>query len=851
MKRNLLGIIIGIISFGFANAQEFVVDGLRYYSISKSEASFVGIDDTTLFANETSLVIPNSVKPDIKTISIVSIRDNALSGFDQFEEITLPSNLTSIGDSAFKNCTKLKTISFPSVLSYIGSGAFKGCSGLEKFDLSSTSISQIKTETFYGCSSLDSLFIPKKISYLYDSAFAYCGIRYLELEYCYRTIYSGVFAGCKNLETVVFPENTPSLGDGTFADCSGLKRFHIPESVSTITAGLFKNCSSLDSLEIHSKVYTIRTDAFDGCENLKTIFNKSSLNLVIGATTNGKVAYYAEKIISADFVIDGIGYKLISVNGESKAEVCDGGSEFVGDIVIPDSVTFNGKTYDVYSIGSDAFANATKLVSVKLPNTVKVINTGAFKNSSLEEIDLGESLKNIYAYAFQGCKNLTSITLPTSLENIAGISFYECDSLKKVINHSYLELTQGGTSYGEVAKNAEVLINTHFIILDDLKYCVISENAVELRSVTSKETTITVPDKVTIADVTYNVEKIASSAFKGKTYLTSITLPSTLETIGSEAFSGCSKLDSLTIPSKVKTIETKAFFNCSKLQNIVNLSELEIHAGSEDNGYVAYYTKIVSGNKYLFVLQDDNNIKIPFYEIDSIGVSKEDVASAKFMESFVNASYNKCPDNLSDAAYFYIWCKNQTIKLKADGTTALFADDYKANIITAGQEEVTVDGYDYVDLGLPSGIKWATVNYGASCPVGAGEFLLYETVLSLNEDSYTVPDNDDVTELIDNCRWILFSYDRFDNGYYMVIGPNGNHIILPTTGDYTDYDGNGNFMLSGTNQGLYWSIYDKNNKCASAKWQAYDYSKDKWFSCYNSSSPDDNSKRPVRFILKK
>lgn len=35
----------------------------------------------------------------------------------------------------------------------------------------------------------------------------------------------------------------------------------------------------------------------------------------------------------------------------------------------------------------------------------------------------------------------------------------------------------------------------------------------------------------------------------------------------------------------------------------------------------------------------------------------------------------------------------------------------------------TVDGYEYVDLGLPSGLKWATTNIGAKVPVEYGEYL--------------------------------------------------------------------------------------------------------------------------------
>lgn len=849
MEKRFIGIICCLISFSLANAQISVVDGLRFYAYSLSQASFAGIEDTALYSSSTSLVIPNIVKIDGSTRTVDKIKENALSGFDNFEEITLPNSVSSIGYKAFENCSKLKRISIPNELYSLDSEAFMGCSGLEKIDLSNTSVMQIPDRCFYGCSSLDSLFIHKNIMSIYDSAFAYCGIRYLEIESSRTYLNKGVFAECKKLETIILPEQMSDLGTGTFSGCSALEKFHLPENLSTINEELFKNCTSLDSLVLHSNIKTIYSDAFDGCENLKTIFNKTSLALTKGATEYGKVAYYANKIISADFEIDGIGYKLITVNKIKKAEVCSNISDYTGDIEIPSTVTFENTIYDVYSIGCEAFSNTTNLSSIKLPNTVKEIKQNAFKYSSIKEISLGDSLKTIGDQAFSNCYNLTSISIPSTMTNIGTSAFMGCEKLKTVTNDSYLELTKGGSTYGYVAKYAEVLTNNKFTIFENLKFYVTSKSTAELKGVIEKKAEITIPEKVTIGNVTYTVNKIASAAFKGHSNLTSVTLPSTLDTIGSEAFMNCTKLNNLTIPSNLKAIESNAFYKCTKLQNITNHSNLDIKAGSEDFGYVAYYTNIISGNKYLFIFQHENKLKIKVSEIDSIGISKSDIPSAKFMESFVNADYDKCPDNLHDNAYFYVWCKDQTIKLKTDGVTTLFANDYKENFITVDQETETVNGYDYVDLGLPSGTKWATVNHEASCPVGVGSFFLYNEILYLNDYQYTVPDHDDVRELILNCRWVLYSYDKFQTGYFMVIGPNGNHIILPTTGDYVDYDKTGDFILSGINLGFYWSIYDPTNKCPSAKWQAYEYD-ETWTTCYGSE-PDDYTKRPVRFILKK
>lgn len=51
-----------------------------------------------------------------------------------------------------------------------------------------------------------------------------------------------------------------------------------------------------------------------------------------------------------------------------------------GDLVIPDSVTYNGTTYAVCIIFNLAFAGCTGLTSVTLPRPITHVNSGAFRN---------------------------------------------------------------------------------------------------------------------------------------------------------------------------------------------------------------------------------------------------------------------------------------------------------------------------------------------------------------------------------------------------------------------------------------------------------------------------------------
>ena len=148
------------------------------------------------------------------------------------------------------------------------------------------------------------------------------------------------------------------------------------------------------------------------------------------------------------------------------------------------------------------------------------------------------------------------------------------------------------------------------------------------------------------------------------------------------------------------------------------------------------------------------------------------------------------------------------------------------------------NGHEYVDLGLPSGLKWATCNVGASCPEDYGGFYAWgetetkesyststshtfgyaysqlleqgvvdeEYNLTPAHDAATVnwggdwrmPTKEEQEELLNNCNWTWTTRNGV-NGY-VVTGTNGNQIFLPFAG----YHGSSNVISLGEN-GCYWS----------------------------------------------
>ena len=102
-------------------------------------------------------------------------------------------------------------------------------------------------------------------------------------------------------------------------------------------------------------------------------------------------------------------------------------SDYKGAVVIPSSVTYNGKTYTVTSIGRQAFESCGGLTSITIPNSVTSIGEIAFSGcSSLTSVNIPNSVTSIGYLAFAYCRGLTSITIPERMTSIGDGAFGEC-----------------------------------------------------------------------------------------------------------------------------------------------------------------------------------------------------------------------------------------------------------------------------------------------------------------------------------------------------------------------------------------------------------------------------------------
>lgn len=85
-----------------------------------------------------------------------------------------------------------------------------------------------------------------------------------------------------------------------------------------------------------------------------------------------------QQAFSYDFEVNGIYYGYDS-NNQTAYVTYNYSQKYTGDVKIPTSISYNGKTIKVTAIGERAFLNCTELTSIIIPNTIKEIREYAFE----------------------------------------------------------------------------------------------------------------------------------------------------------------------------------------------------------------------------------------------------------------------------------------------------------------------------------------------------------------------------------------------------------------------------------------------------------------------------------------
>lgn len=536
------------------------------------------------------IIIPSQVENLGKIYMVTSIRDHAFDGGNFSDgssyncsgitSVTIPSTVTSIGISAFRACTGMTSIHIPSSITNIGESAFQSCFSMTSISLPN-SITMIGNNAFGDCDNLDTVFFLGSIS-------QWCNIEF-------SGFYSNPIAQTHNLY----------FGNELVTNAN------IPDNISQVRSYAFCNANCLTSLTIPYTIYSIGYSAFCNCNNLAQIISQNptppvlnsysflsvskdipvyipigSISAYQNATGWNEFTNFVEVVIDFSSICPSghtLYYKVTDVvnhyvevvyPGNSSSAPLAGFDQPIGNMVIPETVEYQGVTYTVKGVGSQAFYGCTGLTQVTISTNINYINTKAFWNCpnletvnynaincdmmytrtgsgtssspyvyysvfssdasggapALARVTIGNSVQRIPNYAFKDAENIYQrLVIPASVNEIGNYAFYNCNSMVQMIIQ------------GE------------------------------------------------------GLQTIGNYAFYGCSALqTAMNLPNSVITIGDYAFTGCTHVPSLTIGEGVTSIGQQAFWNCPLMVtvnfNAVNCTTMHTRTGSgtSSSPYVYY-----------------------------------------------------------------------------------------------------------------------------------------------------------------------------------------------------------------------------------------------------------------------
>ena len=230
----------------------------------------------------------------------------------------------------------------------------------------------------------------------------------------------------------------------------------------------------------------------------------------ITVTSNIRLWAVFERKPRYDFMVDGIAYNII--NGSEVEVTSKSPYMYSGDISIPSSVQYGGKSYVVTTIGDSAFYSCFDLTSIVLPNSVTTIEDRAFVGCKFTSFTIPNSVTSIGEYALNFYYNLVSLNIPSDLDISNSGLFYEGDGF-------VYELKNGKS----------------------VEFCAMLNDEI-------KE--FEIPTIISAYGNTFTVSSIGYQAFGHLDKITSIIIPSSVTVIEGGAFCGDVNLTAITCMAK-------------------------------------------------------------------------------------------------------------------------------------------------------------------------------------------------------------------------------------------------------------------------------------------------------------
>ena len=555
---------------------------------------------------------------------------------DDWTDINIHSTTKVIMKNAFENCKVgalgIYTLTEPTSL-IIEEDAFNGAqintlwydSSASDwamylfFKNSASNPIQYSTEVFFSNNRLSGPLNLNSATTINALAFYNCKlITSVQLRNTLTHVGAGAFAGCDNLEKVVYTggsnwcdiifDNETSnplyyakrMFDGTSDSANEITTITL--NATHISNYAFINWEGLRDVTVSSNVATVGSHVFDGCSNL--ILNQDGQGLYIGTDT---------KI-------------LVSLRSDS-TELCENNYVWVCDNVKNTATTnityFLDTNHKILANAGSDFSNLngvefiltgsfqnlpTTLGDIELyvPSTVKSINSNAFSGcTSLKNISFDEnsSLISIGNYAFSGCTALESISLPNSVNFCGEGCFTNCTSLQNINFGGSLDYIPSYCCYNCTALS-QLTIAQHSNLIIGCKAFYNCQKITDFNY------------EISLTQTTGQIE-VQENAFAQCINLQSLSMIASHITIGKAAFFGCLALETIYIDTiNNLTIGEDAFGGCYNIVEVCTPHDIGAIAGSPAYGLLGYYAAAVVTTPKTF--QNINGYRL-YGDLDATG----------------------------------------------------------------------------------------------------------------------------------------------------------------------------------------------------------------------------------------
>ena len=609
-----LGLGASLASAGSASAfpsPSATIDNVRYTASSSSTA---GVTSNTI-SSPTAVTIPTTVTIGGSDYTVTTVSNRAFINNTFVTSLTIPDSVVSIGNEAFSSATALTEVTIGSSVRTIGDSAFY-YTGLTAVTIPDSVIS-IGTFAFYRNGALASVALGNALQTIGENAFYKTAVTEIMIPDSVTSIGVGAFRESESLASLTLGSSVVSIRESAFYQ-TALSSVVIPASVTTLGARVFSgptpimtSVTFLGAPPLYISSATSGSATFGTSPDLVVSYGTGfAVAAREGGFTSPTWQGYNSEVIPA--AIDGVLYATVSA---TEVVIVGNTISEPADLVIPATVEIAGTSYNVTSIGDDAFLENVNVLSVVIPDTVTSIGTRAFQtNPSMTSVTMGNAVTTIGNAAFFGNTQLRHVILPETVTSVGTDAFAGNDRLKSVTFEgappaTFSAATDDNPSFGSGAA-LTVYFDPAFaapafengftaplwegynaalapIVIDNIVYEIISATeAVVVGNTLVSITDLILPDRIYVDDVRYLVTEIRDNAFSADSvtdeevfFLTSIMIPNTVTSIGVSAFSNNQKLTSVAFGSGVTSIGDSAFYRNQAL-TFVSLPDSVVTIGN-------------------------------------------------------------------------------------------------------------------------------------------------------------------------------------------------------------------------------------------------------------------------------